>query len=267
VEETLMQKPLLFVGSSSEGLDIANAVQLKLQTKASVEIWNEGLLELGKGTLENLIQLLPKYDFAVLVATPDDATKSRGAKFASPRDNVLVEMGMFVARLGRDRTFLLRADVADLKIPSDFAGVSHANYEHERATSNALSAVGPACTLIGQAIDKLGPLLLSNDEYVHLLGQLTDNDVRALQYLEDKHNTRPGAIHRHLAPDEPIDFAALNNFAVRVARITQSGLIQMVGGTEVELSSKGKAFLQKAREKKEPKYVKLFSKTPNNYSS
>jgi predicted nucleotide-binding protein len=89
VEETFMQKPLLFVGSSSEGLDIANAVQFKLQTKAVVEIWNEGLFELGKGNLENLIQLLPKYDFAVLIATPDDAIESRRSKSANPRDNVL----------------------------------------------------------------------------------------------------------------------------------------------------------------------------------
>jgi hypothetical protein len=255
-----MQKPLLFVGSSSEGLDIANAVQFKLQTKAVVEIWNEGLFELGKGNLENLIQLLPKYDFAVLIATPDDAIESRRSKSASPRDNVLVELGMFVARLGGDRAFLLRADGVDLKIPSDFAGVSHAAYDHKQAKSNPLTAIGPACTLIGQAIDKRGPLLLSADEYGRLLAQLTDNGVRALLYLEDQHNTRPGSIYKHLAPEEPINFAALNNFAVRLARLTQYGLMQMVGSTEVELSAKGKAFLEKIREKKEPKYLELLSK-------
>jgi CAP12/Pycsar effector protein, TIR domain len=260
MEEIFMQKPLLFVGSSSEGLDIANAVQLKLQTKAVVEIWNEGLFELGKGNLENLIKLLPKYDFAVLIATPDDAIESRRSKSASPRDNVLVELGMFVACLGRDRAFLLRADGVDLKIPSDFAGVSHATYDHKQSKSNALSAVGPACTLIGQAINKRGPLLLSSDEYGGLLARLTDNDVRALQYLEDQYNTRPGQIHKHLTPDEPIDFAALNNFSVRLCRLMQYGLMQMVGSTEVELSAKGKAFLERIRDKKEPKYLKLFSK-------
>lgn len=253
-------KPVIFVGSSSEGEDIANAVQFKLESKAVVEIWNEGLFELGKSNLENLIHLLPKYDFAVLIATPDDAIESRQSKSASPRDNVLVELGMFVAALGRDRAFLLRADCADLKIPSDFAGISNATYDHELAKSNALTAVGTACTLIGQAIDKRGPILLSADEYKGLLSQLTDNDVRAIHYLEDQHNTRPGYIHKHLAPDQPIDFAALNNFAVRVARLTQYGLMQMVGGTEVELSEEGRTFLEKVREEKEPKYVKLFSK-------
>ena len=112
-----MPKPTVFVGSSTEGIEIARAVQYQLQQKAVVEIWDEGLLELGKGTLEGLIQLLPNYDFAILVATPDDAIASRGKKSTSPRDNVLVELGMFVTRLGRHRTFLLRADVADLKIP------------------------------------------------------------------------------------------------------------------------------------------------------
>lgn len=34
----------------------------------------------------------------------------------------------------------------------------------------------------------------------------------------------------------------------------------MVGSTEVELSGKGKAFIERIREKKEPKYLKLFSK-------
>jgi len=102
-----MTKPSLFVGSSSEGLGIAEAVQFKLQNSVNVRLWNEGLFGLGLGILEGLVELLGNYDFAVLIATSEDVTESRGRVAPSPRDNVLVELGMFVGRLGRERAFLL----------------------------------------------------------------------------------------------------------------------------------------------------------------
>ena len=120
-------------------------------------------------------------------------------------------------------------------------------YQHELAKDNAITSVGPACMRIRKAIDKHGTLLMSTQEYPNLLGELTDNDFRALRYLEDTHNTRPGEIHTHLAPKQPIDFGALNKFAVRVVRLTQYGLLRMVGGSEVELTPKGKAFIDEAR--------------------
>ena len=46
-----------------------------------------------------------KTDFAVLVLTPDDITLSRGTTIASPRDNAIFELGLFMGTNGRNRTF------------------------------------------------------------------------------------------------------------------------------------------------------------------
>ena len=40
-----MNKPALFVGSSSEGLDLARAVRALLDEDAEVTLWKEGLFE------------------------------------------------------------------------------------------------------------------------------------------------------------------------------------------------------------------------------
>ncbi|HEX6903900.1 MAG TPA: TIR domain-containing protein [Thermoanaerobaculia bacterium] len=252
-----MTKPSLFVGSSSEGLEIAEAVQFKLYKSANVRLWNEGLFGLGLGTLEGLVDLLGNYDFAVLVATPDDVTESRGRVAPSPRDNVFVELGMFVGRLGRERAFLLCDDSADLRLPSDLAGTSVPKYSHDFAGTDPISAVGPACTLIKRAIDKLGSLALGSLPYKQLLDQLTDNDVRSLLFLEREHNTRPAAIYQHFDGKAPVDLGGLDKFATRMVKLAQLRLVSMVGGSEVQLSPLGRAFLQSVRNVKEPKYVKL----------
>src|SRR5215216_6625298 len=98
-------KPSLFIGSSSEGLEIARAIELNLEHDAEVTIWSSGLFGLGMGTLETLVNSLDKFDFAALILTPDDTVTSRGDTSDSPRDNVLLELGLFVGRLGRQRTF------------------------------------------------------------------------------------------------------------------------------------------------------------------
>ncbi len=148
-------KPTLFVGCSKEGLKIARAVQVQLEEDAEVTIWNEGAFGLGKGTLESLERTLSDFDFAILILTPDDITISRGDASQSPRDNILLELGMFIGRLGRDRTFIIYNRDVGLKLPSDLAGVSMAEFG-ERQDGNMISALGPACTKIRYGIKSLG---------------------------------------------------------------------------------------------------------------
>ena len=56
--------------------------------------------------IEALEEELAQSDFAVLTLTPDDQTESRGKVSMAPRDNVLFELGLFMGRLGRNRTLL-----------------------------------------------------------------------------------------------------------------------------------------------------------------
>ncbi len=61
--------------------------------------------------------------FAVVLLTPDDEGKSKGADVLEPRarQNVLFELGYFIGFLGRNRVCALLRD--EVKIPSDFDGV------------------------------------------------------------------------------------------------------------------------------------------------
>jgi predicted nucleotide-binding protein len=93
-------RPVIFVGSSTEGLKYAKALQQNLDHVMQVVLWSQGVFGLSDGTLESLVEKLQTVDFAALVVTPDDLTISRGSEQFSPRDNVLLELGR---RIIRDR--------------------------------------------------------------------------------------------------------------------------------------------------------------------
>jgi hypothetical protein len=94
----------------------------------------------------------------VLVLTPDDWTTSRGERALSPRDNVIFELGLFMGRLGRTRTFIVHQTGAQVKMPSDLAGVTTAQYDWPREDGSHADAVGAACDAIRQVIIDLGHL-------------------------------------------------------------------------------------------------------------
>ena len=147
-----MPKPSVFVGSSSEGLEFARAIRTLLVPDAEVNVWQEGFFRVGDVTVEALLNALPRFDFAVLVLSPDDVTTSRANITASPRDNVIFELGLFMGRLGRSRTFMVRPRETAVKLPSDVAGITAAMYDWPRADGDMRAAVGAACDDIRQAI-------------------------------------------------------------------------------------------------------------------
>jgi len=149
-------KPSLFIGSSSEGLEVARAIEDNLHKDAEVTIWNEGVFGLNQGNLESLVGALERFDFAILVITPDDVTVFRDETMQSPRDNVMFELGLFMGRLGRNRTYAFCSDSPNLRLPSDLAGVSLATYQHDRSDGNLQAATSPGCNQIRRVIRELG---------------------------------------------------------------------------------------------------------------
>jgi hypothetical protein len=146
-------KPTVFIGSSTEGLGVAYVIQDALQHTTEPTVWTQGIFDLSKSTLSSLLEALNKYDFAILVLTPDDVTKLRNKEVQTPRDNVIFELGLFMGALGQDRTyFVVPQDSADLHLPSDLLGIKPATYNAARRDGNLNAATGPACHKISQSI-------------------------------------------------------------------------------------------------------------------
>lgn len=177
-------QPRLFLGSSVEGLPIGNAVRSHLADAAMITMWNEGFFALGSTFIETLVNQLPTFDFAVLILTPDDVVTSRSAEAFSPRDNLIFELGLFTAGLGRSRTFIVTDRC--IKRPSDLAGVSTATYDAPDVGESVDSALDPACKSIRLAIEDLG---FSEAKTAKKITQLQarqshiESNVKALQII------------------------------------------------------------------------------------
>jgi len=145
----------VFLGSSTEGLRIARVIQVLLDQACEVTIWNQGIFGPSQVTLEALVNALDRFDFAVLVLTSDDLAMSHEISAPIPRDNVLFELGLFMGGLGRNRTFIVYDRTANLKLPSDLAGVSALTFE-PHSSGNLESALGAAATRIEDQVVRLG---------------------------------------------------------------------------------------------------------------
>jgi hypothetical protein len=153
-------KPKMFIGSSVQGLPIANELRTLLQHELSCDVWNEStLFGLGNTTIEVLEQAVMKYQFGVFVFTPDDELLSRGQVKPVARDNVVFEAGLFIGKLTRWRAFVVRPQGATVVLPSDFQGITTAEYDP--AATNLATALGLVCQKIREAVDRT---LVSADE-------------------------------------------------------------------------------------------------------
>jgi predicted nucleotide-binding protein len=104
-------KPTLFVGSSSESLDVAYAAQRNLEDVSEVVVWTQGIFELTKSYLESLLEALDDTEFGLFILGADDLIRIRGTEMPTARDNVIFELGLFIGRLGRRRSKPLLAPI------------------------------------------------------------------------------------------------------------------------------------------------------------
>lgn len=146
-------RPRIFVGSSREAIDVCRALQGELDDDFDVTVWDQDIFRLSYGALDSLLDALDSCDCGVFVLTPDDLTERRGESSPTARDNVTFELGMFIGRLGRDRTFMLIPATSTVRLPSDLIGLTAARYDADRFDSGQRrAAVGPACTKIRDAL-------------------------------------------------------------------------------------------------------------------
>ncbi len=180
-----MPKPSMFICSSTPGLSIANAIQENLNGDFETEIWNQGAFTLGKDLTSSIKDVCKRFDFGIIVLTPDGLISQDNSTSLIPRDNVLFELGLFVGLLGQERTFIVHENVNNLRLPDYILGISCGRFTQPK-NENFAAAMGPVCQQIRRAANKrLHPKGHLIDKALmivsHGLTSCLDPDVRKLR--------------------------------------------------------------------------------------
>lgn len=90
--------------------------------------------ELGRTIIEKFTQC-SNVGYAVILLSPDDFAYPKGlapekGKYRA-RQNVILELGYFIGRLGRERVMALIKRGKDFEIPTDFAGVVYTPFDEQ----------------------------------------------------------------------------------------------------------------------------------------
>lgn len=141
-----MNKPRIFLGSSSAQAPLLEAITAGLDDVADVELWMTTFAA-GSMTLIRLVELSRQVDFAAFVFAEDDWTSTApdaASGQASPRDNVVFEAGLFGGAVGMDRTFILHARGA--KLPTDLLGLTSIRYSDASEIDSIVEKLRSAIT-------------------------------------------------------------------------------------------------------------------------
>lgn len=88
----------------------------------------------GQTVIEKLEGTIDRCDFGVVLATPDDEGHRAGRndeRTFRARQNVVLELGMLLARLGRKRVAILLKNQANMERPSDIQGLIYIPYRDD----------------------------------------------------------------------------------------------------------------------------------------
>lgn len=93
----------------------------------------------GNKTIIEKIEHFADVGFAIILLTPDDMGKSKDGDNYQPRarQNVILELGYFMGKLGRNRVCAFKS--GDLEIPTDFRGVIWNQLDNAGAWKQVLS--------------------------------------------------------------------------------------------------------------------------------
>jgi hypothetical protein len=174
-------KPRIFLGSSGQQAKLVQALTRGLADVADVEPWT-AVFNPGVSTLERLVELTGQVDFAAFVFAQDDWTSNpsdaTATGQASPRDNVVLEAGLFGGALGMRRTFILHAKGA--KLPTDLLGMTAVRYPPDLTAADMRTVNHKLRKAIG---DEGRLTRIEGDWWQHSLTLRTEREPSAISLL------------------------------------------------------------------------------------
>lgn len=203
-------KPQVFIGSSSEGLNVAYALQNNLDEAADITVWTQNVFRPSEFILESLLKQLHLADFGVFVFSADDLVRMRGVDSTGARDNVIFEFGLFVGHLGRENSVIVAPKNDSPRLPSDLLGVSVLKYQSDREDGNLDAALSPASSKIRTLLEsvQLKSLSLPRELKLPMLERrdlLTDQQREILKEIEKRQRSSRqdlAAAFPHISPSE-----------------------------------------------------------------
>ncbi len=122
----------IFIASARESLDLVREVESWLQEKNHEPMpWDQpGLFPPGEQTFLTLINISKQVEGAIFLFGEDDKVWYRGDAAAQPRDNVLIEYGLFAGALGPRKAIICRHGKP--KPSADLLGITVIDLSSER---------------------------------------------------------------------------------------------------------------------------------------
>lgn len=176
----------IFLASSRESTsDMHNVARLLEEMKHEPIPWDSPSAFLpGTYPLLRLIEISRDVDAAVFIFSEDDKVWYRESESRAPRDNVLMEYGLFVGTLGPERALICRKGQA--RTPTDLQGLVHVDI----STGKVESARAQIESWLSILKEKRGVYShpLFTQEYVRVLAD--NRKVLDADYRERKYSAR-----------------------------------------------------------------------------
>ena len=96
----------IFVASASEAKELDELIRAMLDDLGVRPIGWRDLTRYGELVMDSLPRVYTEADAVILIVTPEDLTLSHGREELSARDNIILEIGMAIAGLGKERTLI-----------------------------------------------------------------------------------------------------------------------------------------------------------------
>ena len=181
-------KKKIFIGSSTKASEKAERIKIILESfGAEVTFWKDhDVFPAGEFTISALKKQADKLDGAVFILNKDDKLESpKNGKQYIPRDNVLVEAGLFIMAHGIESVALIQ--VNNTHIPSDFDGITTIKYNTKTAEMaerlnvwyHKRDVVNNICMKSRKEIHEMYPL----DDRLHITDDIISKSIQHIRIM------------------------------------------------------------------------------------